>query len=807
MSARTETGLPLAGRGMQPAATAETKDSCMPKTKVRSAPHWRWVLLLGLALAGCAAQQVHREGMELLQQGKYEQGVAKLEEANRLESGNAEYRLDLLRARERAASRLILTGNAARISEQFDAAEAAYREALRVDPDNTRATVGLDAVLMDRRHGAIVTEAQALFKKGDSDNATAKLKAVFLENANNGGALALQRQINEQSAKQFAAAPTLKASLKKPVTLQFRDANLKMIFESLSKTSGINILLDKDVRAELKTSIFVKDTSVEDAIDLILLQNQLERKVLSDNTIFVYANLPLKHKEYQDLMVRSFHLVYADAKQMQTLLKTILKTKDLYINEKNNSVIMRDTPEAIRLAEKLIDDQDIADPEVIVEVEVMEVTRTRLSVLGIQYPDQVTLTPLITDPVTGAAGATATLGNLGQRTRNNLLVSPVPSLTLNAHLDDSDVQVLASPRIRARNHEKAKIHIGDRVPVMTNSVTPVSTGTPVVTGSVQYLEVGLKLDVEPDIHSDGEVGIKVAMEVSSIVNQVTNAVSGSVAYQIGTRTASTVLRLRDGETQVLAGLIDDEDRKSANKIPALGDLPVLGRLFSSHTRNGKQSEIVLAITPRLVGKTRLPNSQSMEFWTGTENNLRSVPLSLRQTGSVSMSSGLGTPAPVRTTPPVPSRPGGTPAQPGAAAAQQMSFTWQGPAQAKVGDKFTLMLSTQSAEAVRNLGVVVSFDPAVLKAVDAVEGSFLKAGKSGSNFTRDIDQGGGQITVDAADNGDQGFKGSGGVTAITFEVLAAAPQSQIAVVTAAPSSVSGEALAFAPPAPHSMTLNP
>src|ERR1019366_8051684 len=224
-------------------------------------------------------------------------------------------------------------------------------------------------------------------------------------------------------------------------------------------------------------------------------------------------------------------------------------------------------------------------------------------------------------------------------------------------------------------------------------------------------------------------------------------------------------------------------------------------------RNGKKSEIVLAITPRLVGKTRLANAQSMEFWTGTENTLRSAPFALRKTGSVSMSSGLGAPSAARTVPvPPPARPGTAPGQPAAAAAQTMSFSWQGPAYAKVGDKFTLMLNAQSAEAVRNLGVVVSFDPAVLKAVDAVEGSFLKAGNSGSNFTRDIDQGG-QVTIDAANSGEQGAKGSGSVAAITFEVLAAAPQAQITLATAAPSGVSGEALAFAPPAPHSMALNP
>jgi general secretion pathway protein D len=188
---------------------------------------------------------------------------------------------------------------------------------------------------------------------------------------------------------------------------------------------------------------------------------------------------------------------------------------------------------------------------------------------------------------------------------------------------------------------------------------------------VSYIDVGLKLDVEPDIHSDGEVGIKVSMEVSNIVNQVTNPVSGTIAYQIGTRTAATLLRLKDGETQVLAGLINDEDRRSANMVPGLGQLPVLGRLFSTHGTNAKKSEIVLSITPRIVGKTRLPDAHLLEFWSGTENSLRSAPINLQQTGSVSVAPGASTPQPVRTTPlprpgtqpPVPSA--GQPAAPSA----------------------------------------------------------------------------------------------------------------------------------------------
>ncbi|MBI2318080.1 MAG: secretin and TonB N-terminal domain-containing protein, partial [Betaproteobacteria bacterium] len=611
----------------------------------------RTAAMLGLALlAGCAAQNiVHRDGLVLLGQGRYEEAVARLGEATRQNPGDMEIRKDYLRAREEGGNRLVAIGNAERAAERFEQAEEAYRQALRVDPGNRRARSELEAVAMDRRHAGIVADARALLAKGNAGGAEARLKEVLLENPNSSKALALQREIAERRARELAV-PSLQANFQKPVTLQFRDANLRMVLESISKTSGINILLDKDVRADLRATIFVRNTSVEDTIDLILMQNQLEKKILSDNTIFIYPNVPAKAKDYQDLKVRSFHLVNADVKQMQAMIKAILKTKDLFIHEKTNSLIMRDTPEAIRLAEKIIADQDIAEREVMLEVEVLEVTRTMLQELGIRYPDQLTLTPFVRDPATGGQSANITLGQLGGRNRNNLLVSPVPTVTLNAHLDDADTNVLASPRIRARNREKAKIHIGDRVPVLTNSVTPVASGSPVVTGTVQYIEVGLKLEVEPDIHSDGEVGIKINMEVSNIVNQITNPVSGTIAYQVGTRTAATVLRLKDGETQVLAGLIDDEDRRSANKVPGLGELPVLGRLFSSHRTDNRKTEIVLSITPRLVGRTNLQSAQSVEFWSGTESNLRSAPLILRQTGVASVTSGPGAPAPALTPP-------------------------------------------------------------------------------------------------------------------------------------------------------------
>ncbi len=754
----------------------------------------RGILVLAVLLAGCAAQTLNREGLEMMEAGQVEEGLAKLAEASAAEPGNVSYRADLLRSREQTVNRLLAAAASERAAGHPDVAQAIFTRALGIDPTNSRARLGLETLEMDRRHAAVLADAEARMKKDELDAARAILKPVLLENPKNGQALLLQRQLAEREAKQRLAEPTLKAKFTKPVTLQFRDANLKMVFEALSRTSGINVLLDRDVKPDLKTSIFVRDVSVEDTINLILLQNQLEKKVISDNTVFVYPSTPAKLKDYQDLKVRSFHLTNADPKQILTMIKTLLKTKDIFIHEKTNSIVMRDTPDAIRLAEKMIADQDVAEPEVMLEVEVLEVSTSRLSELGINWPSSFTLkTP----------DSATTLGQLRDLNRNELLASPL-SATLNLKLEDGDTNVLASPRIRVRNREKAKVMIGSRVPVITNAVTPVSTGTPVVTGSVQYLDVGLKLEVEPDIHLDNEVVIKVSLDVSSILKEVPNEQSGTLAYEVGTRNAATVLRLKDGETQVLAGLISDEDRKTASKVPGLGQMPVLGRLFSSHKDDGKKTEIVLSITPRIVGSARLHDAAEVEYWSGTDASLRSDLFSMKPLGAVAVSTSAA--SAVRTAPPAQVRRDAVPQPQPAPASAAVVLSWQGPEQAKPGETIAVTLNAQSAQAVGGMGLLVSYDPAVLKAVDVTEGGFLRQTGTQTTFSKSIDEAGGQIRVDLAGSGD-GASGSGSVVTLAFEALAAHPQSQIAVGRLEPTGPDGDELPASVPAPHTVKVAP
>ena len=453
-------------------------------------------------------------------------------------------------------------------------------------------------------------EAQSSYQRGGEANvaqAQEALRQVLQERPAQREALALKGRIGDEQAKTRPAGGKLAAAYRKPVTLEFRDAPLRSVFDFISKVSGLNFVFDKEVDPALRATISVRDTSIEEAIAMLLGANQLEQSVTSDKSITIYPNTPQKVKDYQQLVVRTFFLANADVKTVAFSIKTLLKAKDVVTDERLGIIMLRDTPEMVRMAERIINVQDLADPEVMLEVEVLEVKRTRLMELGVRWPDQASLT---------LAGSGTGLGGLKvadlRRINGENINLGIGGVTLNANKTDSDSNILANPRIRVRNKEKAKILIGDRVPVIT-----VTTNNGVSSDSVNYIDVGLKLDVEPNVYLDDEVAIKINLEVSNVVKEVISK-TGTQAYQIGTRSASTVLRLKDGETQVLAGLISDEDRGTANKVPGVGELPVLNRLFGSQKDDAMRSEIVLSITPRLLRSIRRPDLLTAEFNSGTE---------------------------------------------------------------------------------------------------------------------------------------------------------------------------------------------
>ena len=385
------------------------------------------------------------------------------------------------------------------------------------------------------------------------------------------------------------------------------------MFSVLSNATGINFVLDKDLPPEQRVSIFVKQVTLERALALLLETNQLGMKIVNDNTVLVYSNTPQKIREYQNLMVKTFYLANSDSKQVVNMVRTILKIKDVFVDERLNLLVIRAAPETLQLVEKLIAAQDLPEPEVLLEVSVVEVKRSRLLDLGIQYPSQFgVVNPAPALPLTLAALRNLT-GPFGSAS-----VSVSPSPTVNVRSGISDANLLANPRIRVRNREKAKIHIGERVPVITASSNQTNPGF--ISETVQYVDAGIKLEVEPNIYLDGDVAIRISLEVSSI-GEKTKTANGSEVYRMGTRSASTMLRLKDGETQLLAGLINDEDRSATSGLPGLAELPLLGRLFSSQQDERQKTEIVLSITPHLVRNIVRPGADVTQFWSGTEDNV------------------------------------------------------------------------------------------------------------------------------------------------------------------------------------------
>ena len=613
----------------------------------------RWPFYAGLmfVLVSCSSDPFHALGMKETKEGPVDEGVAKLKKSSKDHPENIPYRQDYLREREKAVNGLLKEASLAFIQEDLTAAESLYQKVITIEPENAEAKQGIIKVARKRKHIEAIGIAKEALDQSQFDKAREALRAVLLEDPKNNEANNLSAQIdaNRFNGHSINSSPELKATFKKPVTMQFRDANFKMVLEALSKSSGLNILIDKDIKNDLKTTIFAKDVTVEDVISLVLMQNQLEKKVINDSTIYIYPNTPAKVKEYQDLVVRTFLLTNADAKQMQTLLKTVLKANDIYVNDKNNSLVMRDTPDAIELAGKLLAAQDQDQPEVMLEVEVLEVSHNKMMQIGAQYPSSVSFsvgTPSVAATTTAAAvqGGTTlqSLKNINSSNINVLTNAGAISMVLDLKQQDGSSNLLASPRIRVKQDEKAKVHIGDKVPIITNSVTPSgNSNTGIVTGSVQYLDVGIKLEVEPHVHMDGEISIKTSLEVSNIGAQVTNTQSGSVAYQIGTRIANTVLRLNDGETQVLAGLINDQNIKSANRVPGLGDLPLIGRLFSDNSSNKTKTEIILSITPHIIRNQHQPDAGLSSYWSGTGNTVRSRPVTMEKVDTLKVDSSGG----------------------------------------------------------------------------------------------------------------------------------------------------------------------
>jgi general secretion pathway protein D len=796
-------------------------------------------------VTACASARIHQEGIDDFDHGRYELGLQKLEQAAAADPSNLTYKLDVRSRHDEAVQKLMTTGDRARKSGDLDAAVADYQRVLAIDSSQSRAVKALEGVDADRRHAQTLALAQQDIQQGNSDLADARLSGILAEDPGYVAASALRNKIAAARGP-VAMTPKLRTRDNRPVTLQFRDAPTKMVFEVLSRQTGINFIFDKDIKSDGKTTIYVQDVPIEQAIDLVLGQNQLARQVLSENMVLIYPNTSAKQKDYQDEIVKTFYLNSAAPKDVSDLLKTVLDAKTLVVNERASAIVMRDTPENVRMAEKLVQSVDITEPEVMMEVEVLEISRSKMQQLGITYPNTATFS------ANSPSGATnMTLNDLKNQNSDTITVTPL-SVTIDALKTTSAANLLASPRIRARNKEKARVLIGSKVPVITTAATASGNGGIVSNTQVQYLDVGLTLEVEPMIYSDNDVAIGINLIVSSISNTV--KVGDTIAYELSNRNATTKLQLRDGETQILAGLINDTESRSATSVPGLGDIPIIGRLFSNNNTQKDKSELVMSITPHVIRATRRPPGETTEFWFGTESRSGLEPL--RSDATPSAHPSATGPAPTSNSAPAsPAAPAAanaaTPAVytptnvssmdagaaysgPGVAAAvpssgasasgtpsariaslqgitevpsgrptasdgpaPHLTSTLVGPGDIKVGDEFTVTLQLQTDQGINKVRSQLRFDGAAFQLLTGDPGGLVPGSAGAKVIGR---AGGAQLDVTS----DDAMSGSGDFMVVRFKALQARPKTAFAAqVTVL--GASGAILANSTPTPLTVAV--
>lgn len=393
-----------------------------------------------------------------------------------------------------------------------------------------------------------------------------------------------------------------------PITLNFRETGLRAAFEFITKAFGLNIIFDEEV-GEDDISLYAKDVSFSQAINLLLTTSRTFYKKIGPNTILVSADTKNKRAQYEDHIIRVYHVRTIKAKAMAEILKAVLSLKKVIINEQLNTLVIRDTQEILTLAQQLIDANDIKPAELILDVEILEVNRNKAEKLGLDFGEQVSLK-------FSEFGVSDSFRDAVKAGRITL-----PAVTFRYFKQDVDAKTLANPKIRVLNGKSAKIHIGDRVPLRSSTIVDATGQTRT---TFEYKDIGIRLHVEPDIHLDNSVTVKLLLEVSTLGPNLGS--DTEAAFSIGTRNAETFMSLRDGETAILGGLIRDEERSTRVRVPGLGDIPLIGpSLFTSYDDSSNRTDVLLTITPRIVRSWELTPAQLRNIYSGTANTFATKP--------------------------------------------------------------------------------------------------------------------------------------------------------------------------------------
>jgi len=595
--------------------------------------------ILGMSSCALLVSPDVKRGDQHLAAERWEEAIVAYKQALKEDPFDPSLQGKYVLARERAAATYAERGRTFLKEKQIDLALEEFKRALAIEPSSADHQAGFMEATRVKESQSQYREAERLVQLGRNEEAMSGFaRAVELDPTYQEALESITRLTEEQQG----LARDERA--RQPVTLKFKNAGLKEILEGVAKVGGLTLVFDKDVRND-PISISIQDTPFEDALQLILNSNSLFSRQISPAVLIVSPDTKQKQEQYQDLMIRTFYLSTAKAKDMLLLLKSMLDSKRVHANEQLNAIIIRDQPEKLDLAEKIILANDRQEPEVLLDLEVLEVNRTKNQTYGLNYPKQAGA-GLVAAGFAGPLAAEAvhlTYSQLTDLGPSNYLFKLPTTVLLDFFKQQSDAKTLASPKVRVMNNKKAEINIGDKQPILlsTTNVLPgqAATGAVPTTStvtSIEFRDTGVKLTVEPSIRLGNELSLKMKVEVIRVGDQITLQASPLIQqFKFGNRSAETTLSMRDGETVVLGGLLQEEDRRTRVTIPWVGDWPLIGKLLSSFRTERVTTEVILTITPRIAQPSLSPGSSNQAFWSGTEFNYATSPVFSSPTKKVS----------------------------------------------------------------------------------------------------------------------------------------------------------------------------
>jgi general secretion pathway protein D len=530
------------------------------------------LLVLVLTASGCAASAALGRGQDAERRQDYDRAVAEYTQAVRTHPDDVTARVGLERSRLRAASEHFQRGRRLAASGRLDEALVEYELAAELNPTSRE----IDDALR-------TTRAQLRGAAAARDGKT-ELQALI-----------------ERTRDQPPGGLDLPPDVKMPASLLFRDASSRDAFLAIARFANLSLAFDPTFAASPVT-IDLRNASLEDALGALAEATRSFFRVTAPRTVLVIPDTPAKRREYEEEVVRTFYLSNADLKETSDLLRQVLDARRVSATTATNALTIKDTPARVAAAARLLSAIDKARPEVIIDVELLEVDRTRLRDYGLQIasPGSVGLDGSVTigGGGSGADGApTLSLQALRNLTQADVLLGNLPGLYYRLLKTDTHTRTLANPQLRTSEGMPAQARFGERVPIPVTTFTPIATGgipqQPVT--SFNYENIGVNIDITPRTHHDDEVTLALKVSVQSI-----SGLGFSGLPTFGNREINTVIRLRDGETSMLAGLIRDDERRVVDGIPGLSDIPLVGRLFA-HTRNEtNQTDIILTLTPHIL---------------------------------------------------------------------------------------------------------------------------------------------------------------------------------------------------------------